>query len=238
MIKKYKQEKWMKGSKCNWFKDSDRDGVVNIFDCQPHNRRKQGWAHQGHVMNRERSTHIRMMTPDKFLRTTQRETSQKNFTAVDSMFDNPNAPLKSYTDRVVSQPNVERLKKVIRSRQGKMEIPYLEYDEQGRPTGHEGRHRAMASKQMGVKLIPVTISRELKEPRDWRNIRKGMIDGKHYRGMGTKPTKKDWRNDLENEDEITSSASADIPIQEQREYGKEKLSALKELSAQELIDEK
>lgn len=29
------------GKPVQLFKDSDRDGVMNVFDCQPHNRRKQ-----------------------------------------------------------------------------------------------------------------------------------------------------------------------------------------------------
>lgn len=53
-------EKWMNGNKVNWkpatrrhaqgirnykpnylFKDSDKDGVANVFDCKPHNKRRQ-----------------------------------------------------------------------------------------------------------------------------------------------------------------------------------------------------
>lgn len=48
-------EKWMRGSKMNFsrrpkahygkpiqlFKDSDRDGVANVFDCKPYNKRRQ-----------------------------------------------------------------------------------------------------------------------------------------------------------------------------------------------------
>lgn len=47
-------EKWMRGNKpvkfknsayygspSKLFKDSDRDGVMNVFDCKPYNRRKQ-----------------------------------------------------------------------------------------------------------------------------------------------------------------------------------------------------
>lgn len=26
-------------------KDSDRDGVINVLDCRPHNAKKQGWVH-------------------------------------------------------------------------------------------------------------------------------------------------------------------------------------------------
>lgn len=60
-----------------WFGDADKDKVVNIFDCAPNNRRKQGWQHQGHVGNREETTHVVMMSPDKFLRTTYREVNRR-----------------------------------------------------------------------------------------------------------------------------------------------------------------
>jgi len=100
-----------------------------------------------------------------------------------------------------------------------MRVPYLMYDKQGRPIGHEGRNRAYAAQQAGVKLIPVTIARKLKQPRDWKNMRKTW----KY-----KKTKHDWRNDLENEDEVISSASADRSIKEQREYGKPQQEVLKE----------
>jgi hypothetical protein len=234
-----------KGLVSSWFKDSDRDGVPNIFDCQPHNPRKQGWSQSGHTFSRERSTHIRMMTPDKFLRTTYRESANRGKVVLSKEGDRAiphqvtERSLSSYKE--YSSPkgtwhdpeNVERVKKVIRSRQGKMEIPYLEYDEQGRPTGHEGRHRATAAKQLGVKLIPVTIARKLKHARDWEHTREVY---------GTKTKKKDdWKYDLENVEQATSSKSADIPIKQQREYGKEKPEALQSLdedkSAQELIDE-
>lgn len=30
-----------KGKVSSWFADSDKDGVANVFDCSPHNRKKQ-----------------------------------------------------------------------------------------------------------------------------------------------------------------------------------------------------
>jgi len=33
------------------FRDSDKDKVIDIFDCQPHNRKKQGPEHEGSLMN-------------------------------------------------------------------------------------------------------------------------------------------------------------------------------------------
>jgi len=222
--------KGMTPKKNSWFGDVDRDGVVNIFDCKPHNKRQQGWAHQGHTMNRERTTHVVMMTPQKFMRTTYKEAQKKG---INFKIQHPHQTYKNiqeYSKDVIDPTNVQRLKNVIRSRQGKMEIPYLEYDTQGYPTGHEGRHRATASMEMGVKRIPVTVARELpsKEYRDWQSQRERV------------GAEKNWRRELEHEEEITSSKSADIPIQEQREYGEEKpevLQSLPESTAQELIDE-
>jgi len=218
----------------NPFGDTDRDGVINLLDCKPLNRKKQGWAHQGIQFNRERSTHIRMMTPDKFLRTTQREVY--NRTSARSTSEDKSKLLtyyepEHYEKAVIVKENVERLKPVLKSKTKQMDVPFLEYDEQGRPTDHEGRHRAVAARELGIKLIPVTIARKLEEPRDWKNMRKSW----KYKG-----TKHDWRNELENVDEVTSSASADIPLKEQKEYGVEKpetLKSLKEELREDLKDE-
>jgi len=212
----------------NPFRDTDKDKVMNFFDCKPLNKKKQGWAHRGHTFERERTTHVKMMSPDKFLRTTFHETNNTNFnrnfkaksnnwTEYEVMMPNKES-MQRYSEGVINRENVERLKKVIRSKKGKMEVPYLEYDEAGRPIGHEGRHRATAAKEMGIKKIPVTIARRLKgrDIRDWKKMRE-------YQGA-----KKDWKKELENEDEITSSKSADIPIKEQRRYGEERPEVLNE----------
>jgi len=83
---------------------------------------------------------------------------------------------------------------------------------------------AKAAQELGVKLMPVTIKRDLKEPRDWKDTRERLGN------------KKDWRLDLENVEEVTSSESADIPIQEQREYGEEKPEVLKDFDEDEEED--
>jgi len=38
-------------------------------------------------------------------------------------------------------------------------IPFLEFNEKGQPSGHEGRHTALTAQRMGLKYIPVTIQR-------------------------------------------------------------------------------
>jgi len=207
--------------------DADRDGVKNKFDCRPFDRKKQGWAHKGHTFNREETTHVKMMKPEKFLRTTAIEGIRKYGEATQKPMKHhlSKEDVEEYHKGILNKDNIEKYKKVIRSRQGKMEVPYLRYDKQGRPIGHEGRHRAKAAQELGVKLMPVTIGRELKESRDWKNTREYLGD------------KEDWRLELENEEQITSSESADIPIKEQREYGEEKPEVLEDYDAQQLIDE-
>ncbi len=165
-----------------------------------------------------------MMKPDKFLRTTYKE--------VRNEAEKSGKPIQvhlttqeQYSKAIINKENVEKLKKVIRSAKGKMEIPYLLYDKQGRPIGHEGRHRATAAKELDIERIPVTVGRKLKSSdyRDWKNIREH------------KGAKEDWKKELEHEEEITSSASADVPIQEQREYGKSKPEVLKDY--EEIVEE-
>jgi len=236
------------------FGDADKDGILNGWDCKPFNKKKHGWDKRGNSFNRERSTHVVMMTPDKFIRTTMRE-------AANNRPGKPKQTQEEYEKEVVrdydltetetrnrlkqgkgrtpskeemkeiqeyqadKRKYMEKLKNVIRSRKGKMDVPFLEYDKEGRPEGHEGRHRAIAARELGVKRIPVTIAKRLKKPRDWKKIRSGEV-------YGAKPKKrkaKDYRYDLENEDEVISSKSADISIQEQREYGEEKPETLQYL---------
>ena len=204
----------------NPFGDKDKDRVKNFFDCKPLNRKKQGWAHKGSAFPRERSSHVVMMSPDKFLRTTWREFDNQTPAQIGRPRD-----IEEYEREVINRENVERLKKSFRTRQAKIDIPFLEYDEQGNPIGHEGRHRAIAARELGVKRIPVTIAKRLKESRDWKKIRSGEV----YGGEPKKKSIKDYRYDLENEDEIVSAKSADIPIKEQREYGEEKPETLQQL---------
>lgn len=202
--------------------DSDKDKVPNIFDCRPLDKKKQGWKAKGHQMNRERSTYIKMMKPEKFLKTTYIEAYDKTSKYQPENIEKYMPDFETYKKSILRPENVERLKRQIRHNKSKVEIPFLDYDIKGRPTGHEGRHRAAAAQELGIKLIPVTIARTLKSPRDWKKIRD------EYPKYTTR-TKKDWRNNLETTQEQISSVSADIPIQQQREYGVAKPEAIKGL---------
>lgn len=217
-------------TKMTWFKDSDRDGVVNLFDCQPYNKKKQGWAHEGGmVYYPDQTTRVKMMTPDKFLRTTYNEYNRKRGKAGEEPMG-----YEGYIRGIINQERVEKLKPVLRSSKGKMHLPFLQYDSQGRSTSHEGRHRATAAKQLGVKLIPVSVSRLKKEyysgeeQKEQKEI-KTMKDLDAYNKKRVLRMEKEDRE--EEEHKINQSiASADIPIQKQREYGKPNTEGLQSLN--------
>jgi hypothetical protein len=221
----------------NPFGDTDGDRVPNWFDCKPLNNKKQGWAHEGGLLYYpDMETKTKMMSPDKFLRTTFHE---KNNTSFNNQFKakTPNwteyavimpdeENMNKYSKGVIIQEKVENYKKVIRSSKGKMDIPYLKYDEEGRPIAHEGRHRATAAKQLGVKLIPVAIMRQ-KRQKEYGEI-------KTIRQMDEYNKRRSREIDIqEKEQEYHEQKmrikSADIPIQEQREYGEEKPEALQNI---------
>ncbi len=208
------------------FNDKDKDGILNGWDCKPFNNKKHGWKHSGHTFPRERSSHVVMMSPDKFIRTTLRQSTatirKKNPEAIAQTQEDYEKEIvrdydltkketvsrweqgwkrkikeKELKDILKHQEEkrqyMEKLKNVIRSRKGKMEVPFLEYDVDGRPTDHEGRHRAIAARELGVKKIPVTIAKRLKEARDWKDIRAGKVRGsgdKVYKGMAHKNKRK------------------------------------------------
>jgi len=80
-LKFFNTSKFPTRSKAEWklidrkpFGDADRDKVPNWFDCKPLNKRKQGWAHEGTMLfYPERKSSVKMMSPEKFLRTTHKE---------------------------------------------------------------------------------------------------------------------------------------------------------------------
>ena len=209
----------------NPYKDSDRDGVINLLDCKPFNRKKQGWAHQGTMLYYpDSTTRVKMMSPNKFLRTTFHQ-SRGAF----------GSSQEDYEKRILNKENVNRLKKVLKDPKEGMEIPYLNYDEQGRPIGHEGRHRAMAAKQLGIELIPVSVVRKKKE--------KAGSEIKTMKQLDEYNKRKAKQMEIEDIEEAEhyskqGSESADISIQQQREYSKVNAEGLKEMNREKELYEK
>lgn len=98
----------------------------------------------------------RNMTPDQFLKTTFEEVQRKQKRGDTTPFYD----LQDYLDNVIIPSNVQKLKEELNKKGTKVDIPYLEFDDKGVPVGHEGRHRATAAKEIGMKKIPVRIIRK------------------------------------------------------------------------------
>ena len=113
----------------------------------------------------ERNVKTVLMNPKEFLETTHKQSQLKN----------PNyETYDKYVEDVLNRKSVDWHKKAIPSKKMQVEIPYLDFDKWGRPTGHEGRHTSQAAIELGMTEIPVTIiqkrtSREEDTPpREWQ----------------------------------------------------------------------
>jgi len=173
------------------FADADKDGKLNMFDCKPFNKKKHGWS-KGHSL-KKKSGSIRMMTPDKFLRTTYYEQLQRDGnTKRPKMSKTVIEDMRYYT---IDYNKTPELKKAIKSKRENVVLPKIVYGNKGKQevynmplsvhgdsglyyydtskqnmkkgemslpregvdTGHDGRHRALAAKELGIKLIPVAV---------------------------------------------------------------------------------
>lgn len=180
-----KRKKINRVRKLKPFSDYDKDKVVNIFDCQPRNRRKQGWGHETTVPLVDYPESFGKigktvaMTPGQFMRAAQRTSSDP------SMRD---MPPEMYEERVIVNSKgkyIKKLGRVIKSKHPKarMRPGYLEWEDyefaegfrkrkldKPRLTAHEGRHRAVAAREVGEKRIPVRlIAPKGVEPDEWKS---------------------------------------------------------------------
>jgi len=111
---------------------------------------------------REKS--IVKMSPDEFLRLSKRTSEESAMRQSDSssakrLFEQSQ---EEYEKSVREERKVERVKQGLK--EGK-DIPmgYIEYDaERNIPLEHEGRHRAMAARELGMAEIPVALVRQRK----------------------------------------------------------------------------
>ncbi len=132
-------------------KDWDGDGVPNWKDCQPKNVMRQDFSETDTgvpVYTYPRSYGYRrrkvMMAPNKFL-----QLAKKGYRSE----DDKNMSDKQH-EAILSQSNINKLKPIIQHKQGRMTIPVLE-TMKGSIKDHEGRHRALAAKQLGMTEMPV-----------------------------------------------------------------------------------
>ena len=107
---------------------------------------------------------VKMMSPETFIELTRKEAMgrvlrNKGRTSDSSYIFDP----KSYEEVVISKSRVEELKPALASKEPLMSEPWIEL-EKGFIVGHEGRNRAIAARELGIKKIPVHFVYKENEP--------------------------------------------------------------------------
>ena len=98
---------------------------------------------------------VKMISPEEFIELTRKEAMarvlrDKGRTSDSSYIFDP----KRYEEVVISKSRVEKLKPALSSKDPLMSEPWIEL-KKGVVVGHEGRNRAIAAKELGIKKIPV-----------------------------------------------------------------------------------
>lgn len=163
------------------------------------------------------------MTPDEFMELAKE---------TDSNIEVRNESLEEYKKKVISKTNVERIREGMEKGRHTEEL-WIAYQE-GRPEGHEGRHRATAAEELGEKKVPVhlTVKHE-DEPKSWdkyeraEEIAQEVIDeseGVELRGRPKKLEYEDWEESKEKAQELIDEIKeeeAEIKEKEVTEEDKE-----------------
>ena len=205
-----KPNKVIKKSNMNWdqakqrypklraYDDTDKDGVLNIFDCRPLNKKKQGFQHQ-YSFSSTGSKKIQTvkMSPELFLKTTYGE-GQRNISKLKHRdikenripkypYQGDNESYEEYKQHLDNNDYTAKMAKAIKSKGNTkhLPVPFLEFNEAGQQVGHEGRHTALAAMKAGLAVMPVTIER----PKETRLTTKyellEPIKGKQYQDWKT-----------------------------------------------------
>jgi len=101
------------------------------------------------------------MTPDQFLKKTWEEGGRQSvYGKVNATKEelNKKVSLQEYKKQLqdLDRETIDYLKKKIKSKDKKVAIGFIEIRE-GKPSGHEGRHTAIAAEEAGLKKLPVTV---------------------------------------------------------------------------------
>jgi len=160
--------------------DTDRDGVKNMFDCKPFDRKRQGFKHQySFSFSDYPKTRTIKMSPNEFLRNTWEEGGKT------SVYGDPNVTkeermkqvsLQEYKKQLqdLDRKSIDYLKDKIKSKEDQIAIGFIEMRD-GKPSGHEGRHTAIAAEELGIKKIPVTIeTSEEEDIEDYEPVRETL----------------------------------------------------------------
>jgi len=163
------------GGKNDW----DGDGVPNWKDCQPRNVMRQDFATMAGVPivdypeSYGYKKKVVQMTPDEYMkqarmahnsRLSKEEYEKQNVTGHREPYDNRQwqpgfkpAPKKEYLEYArAKEDRIDSIKAGLHLKEGVVPPVWLE-TKKGVYTGQEGRHRAVAAREMGYKTIPVHI---------------------------------------------------------------------------------
>jgi len=110
-----------------------------------------------------------LMPPKEFLLTTYREVMNRKLNEPTPTWQ----PYEYYIRSVLTKDRIADIKRHMGKlidksyppmgaglgSERKLPIGFLTFNENGEPTGHEGRHTAKAAEELGIKAIPVTIEK-------------------------------------------------------------------------------
>ncbi len=179
--------------------DKDGDGVSNMMDCDPNDATKTGFMHKTTVPAYDYPSEYGLkaktvyMSPDAYMKfsrqshhpqgslSSQKEYDERTVLGHRLTFDemkkkNPKMTLSRkdhdhYTKSV--EEDMDSIKAGLHLKRGVVPSPYIEFS-RGKPMGQEGRHRAVAAKEMGYKQIPV---RFIENDRDYIKENRGKVWG-------------------------------------------------------------
>lgn len=163
------------------FTDTDGDGVVDGLDCKPNDKtqhmafkEKSGVPIVDSPSDFGYSSRKVMMTPKMFMR--EARASNQAWDMTDEEYEKNTVTKYRYPeerDKAVNERGVDpkeldnyieykkeymgKLSNAIKDKEPKVPTGYIEYDDRGFPKDHEGRHRAIAARDVGMKEIPVYI---------------------------------------------------------------------------------
>jgi hypothetical protein len=137
--------------------DSDGDRIPDKYDCQPKNVMRQDFIRKSGVPivdNIENSKYNRVemnMTPDNYIKKAFLMHRQQTIARGKPW---EYSTQEEYLQNSTSDSRVNEIKNKIQT--GEMDAPWFELDD-GEIVEQEGRHRAVAAKQLGLETIPVNL---------------------------------------------------------------------------------
>lgn len=159
----------------NFFGDKDKDGVNNLMDCKPNNFKKQGFMDKTTIPIADYPEsygyrgELKHISPQQFLKTVQLESEDPHWRT---------ATPEEYEKSVIFKPRLKGIKKGLRKKEAVVPALWIE-TERGIPVGHEGRHRAVAARELGFKSVPVRFTE--KQP-GWQ-VGKNLMEDKDKDGI-------------------------------------------------------